>query len=178
MIDHDDENVGTLPAACQVDIDALLTMILYKRLGKIPSFMGNVFMRHGKLYVQHCVTCRKMCGYDARPVNYSISNYHLRKNTPTIHAFLPEGKTVTIARFTRGLENLILATGTLEDCMDANLNLDHPARCRNVFIIKTDELAGIIKGLNAQYHMIVAYGDHTEALSNFCQEKGIGILRS
>ena len=166
-----------IPAACQVDIDALLTMILFRRLVKMPSFMGNTFALDGKLGVQHCVTCRKMCGLDKKLYGYSISDYHGRKATPTIHAFLPEGKTVTVARLTRGLESLVLTTGTLVDCMDANISPDHPHRCRNAFIIKTDGLAkvmGTVAG-RFQYHMIVAYGDHTEALSEFCKERGIGV---
>ncbi len=169
-----------IPAACQVDIDAVLTMIQYKRLVNMPSFMGNTFERGGNLGVQHCVTCRKMCGYDKKLSDYSISDYHGRKDTPTIHAALPEGETVTVARFTCGLEKLILATGTLEDCMDANLNAKHPHRCRNAFMVKTDALASIMKivGRRFQYHMVVAYGDHTETLSAFCKEKGIGILGS
>ena len=168
-----------IPAACQVDIDALLTMVLFKRLGNMPSFMGNTFARDERLVVQHCVTCRKMRGFDKNLYDYSISDYHGRKDTPTIHAFLPEGETVTVARLTRGLEDLILTTGTLADCMDANISPEHPARCRNAFIIKTDGLADIMRivGRRSQYHMVVAYGDHTESLSEFCREKGIGVLR-
>jgi len=168
-----------IPAACQVDIDALLTMILFQRLGNMPSFMGNTFACDGNLGVQHCVTCRRMCGLEKKRYDYSISDFHGRKNTPTIHASLPVGQTVTVARLTRGLENLIVTTGTLADCMDANTNPDHPHRCRNAFIIKTDGLAEVVKIVNGrfQYHMVVAYGDHTEVLIEFCAEKGIAVVK-
>jgi L-fucose isomerase-like protein len=169
-----------MPAACQVDIDALLTMILFKRIGNMPSFMGNTFARDGKLGVQHCVTCRKMCGFEKKLYDYSISDFHGVKDAPTIHAFLPEERTVTVARLTRGLENMILTTGTLIDCRDAHTSPGRRRQCRNALIIKTDGLAQIMKAVagRPQYHMIVAYGDHTEALSEFCREKGIGILRT
>jgi hypothetical protein len=49
-----------------------------------------------------------MCGFEKKLYDYSISDFHGVKDAPTIHAFLPEGRTVTVARLTRGLENMIL----------------------------------------------------------------------
>jgi hypothetical protein len=64
--------------------------------------------------------------------------------------------------------------------MDAHTRPGQRRQCRNAFIIKTDGLAQIMKAVagKSQYHMVVAYGDHTEAFSEFCREQGIGILRS
>ena len=42
-----------IPAACQGDIDALLTMVLFKRVSGQPSFMGGPIEDGGRLAVSH-----------------------------------------------------------------------------------------------------------------------------
>ena len=96
-----------IPAACQGDIDALLTMILFKRVSGQPSYMGGPIKDSGQLGVCHCVMSRRMCGGQAAEQPYYLSDYHGRKTGPTIHTDPPVGQEVTVARLTQNLESLL-----------------------------------------------------------------------
>jgi L-fucose isomerase-like protein len=160
-----------VPAACQGDIDALLTMVLFKRAAGVTSCMGNNFAVSGELGVGHCVLPRNLCDPTTSLQPYYLSDYHGRKQSPTIHTTVPTGQVVTLARLTRNLENMILSQGELVE------NLDLRDRCRNTLIIHVDDPArvlGAMKGL--QQHLVVACGDHTKAMTTQAQKAGIKVI--
>jgi L-fucose isomerase-like protein len=161
-----------MPAACQGDIDALLTMVLFKRATGLASFMGGAIKAQGHLGINHCVICRNLpdSGTDLAP--YVISTYHGRKDSPTVWADIPTGDTVTIARLTRNLDRLLLLSGTLV----GNQTDNH--RCRNTLVIDVpdrDRVFEAVKGI--QNHYVVAYGDHTQALAEMAAAHDIDVVR-
>lgn len=160
-----------VPAACQGDIDALLTMVLFKRLSGLASFMGGGIKASGALGVSHCVLSRKMCGPEMPMQPYYISDYHGRKNSPTIHTEIPKGETVTLARLTRNLEGLILTSGVVIGSQDQK------NRCRNTVVIKVkdrDKLLKTVKGI--QQHFVVSCGDQRKALTMLARRAGIKVI--
>jgi L-fucose isomerase-like protein len=162
-----------IPAACQGDIDALLTMMLFKRVTHWISFMGGAWSREGKLTVNHCVLSRKMAGPDAPMQSYYLGDYHGRHNSPTIHTDLPVGTPVTIARLTRNLEKLLLARGTVIEALDPDRG------CRNTLIIDVADLPKLLSGVKGvQNHLVVAQGDHADAMARLAQNVGIEAARS
>jgi len=157
-----------VPAACQADIDAFLTMILFRRATGQVSFMGGGFQADGKLEISHCVLSRRMTAPGDPPQPYYLSDYHGRKSSPTVRTSIPAGRTVTIARLTRDLQRLILTRGTVVD------SLDRPGRCRNTLIIDVPDAArllGLVKG--HQNHLVVACGDHVESMAELAERAGI-----
>jgi L-fucose isomerase-like protein len=159
-----------VPAACQGDIDALLTMVLFKRASGVMSCMGNNFEVAGELGVGHCVLSRTLCDPTDALQPYYLSDYHGRKPSPTIHTTLSPGHVVTVARLTRNLERLILSRGTTVESLDLR------DRCRNTLVIHVDDPArvlGAMKGL--QQHLVVACGDHTKAMTAHAQRAGIPV---
>ena len=160
-----------MPAACQGDVDALLTMILFRRAGAPSSFMGNPGEREGRLAVSHCVLSRRMLGPDGTVRSYSLVPYHGDSTNPTILTDLPEDQPVTVARLTRNLEGLILASGTLAG------HLDEPGVCTNGLLIDVPNLEEILDTvLGGQYHLVVACGDYTEELTAEANQIGATIL--
>ena len=158
-----------VPAACQGDIDALLTMVLFKRASGVMSYMGNNFEVAGELGVGHCVLPRTLC-HPGSLQPYYLGDYHGRKPSPTIHTSIPPGHVVTIARLTRNLETLILSRGSIIESLDLR------DRCRNTLVIHVDDPArvlGAMKGL--QQHLVVACGDHTKAMTTHAQRAGIPV---
>ena len=144
-----------IPAACQGDIDALLTMILFKRVAGAVSFMGGGFLENGRLTVSHCVLSRWMAGADAPLQPYYLATYHDRFNSPTVHTDLARGLPVTIARLTCNLEGLLLSTGTLAETRDVR------GRCRNTLAIDAPDPARLLAQVRGhQNHLVVALGDH------------------
>jgi L-fucose isomerase-like protein len=160
-----------LPAACQGDLDALLTMIMFKRASGLPSYMGGPIRDSGHLGVCHCVLSRRMCGPGAPQQPYYLSDYHGRKAGPTIHADLPAGQVVTVARLTQNLESLLLMRGTAAASHDSN------HRCRNTIAVKGPDRSAVLRAVKGvQSHLVLACGDHVEAMSALAGEAGIEVI--
>jgi L-fucose isomerase-like protein len=161
-----------IPAACQGDIDALLTMMLFKRVTHWISFMGGAWGRDGRLAVNHCVLSRRMAGPNAPMQPYYLRDYHGRHNTPTIHTDLPVGTRVTVARLTRNLEKLLLAPGTVIESLDPDKG------CRNTLMIAVADPPRLLSGIKGvQNHLVVAQGDHADAMASLAQNAGIEVAR-
>jgi L-fucose isomerase-like protein len=163
-------NDAGVPAACQGDLDALLTMILFRRVAGVPSYMGGPIKDSGQLGVNHCVLSRQMCGVDAPPLPYYLSDYHGRKAGPTIHVDLPVGQEVTVARLTRNLGSLLLMRGAIVASHDSN------HRCRNTVVVEVADRDAVLKAVKGvQAHLALACGDHTEALAALARQSGIQV---
>jgi L-fucose isomerase-like protein len=161
-----------IPAACQGDIDALLTMLLFKRIAGLPSFMGGAVDVGERLGISHCVLCRNMLGPNGEMQAYVLSNYHGRKDSPTVWTDAPVGETATLARLTRNLERLLLTTGTVVATETGD------RRCRNVLVLDVpdrDQVFDAVMGV--QNHYVVAYGDHRQALTELAEAKQIEVVR-
>ncbi len=160
-----------IPAACQGDIDALLTMVLFKRVSGLTSFMGGAIASMGELGISHCVLSRKMLGPDAEPQPYRVCDFHGKKDSPTVYTEVPAGQTVTIARLTQGLESLLLITGTLVACKNSN------SRCRNTMVIHVPDRSKVFRAVKGhQNHYVVACGDHAPGLTQIAEERGIAVV--
>jgi hypothetical protein len=75
-----------------------------------------------------------------------------------------------MARLTRNLETLILSRGELVESLDLR------DRCRNTLLIHVEDPAkvlGAMKGL--QQHLVVACGDHREAMTTHARNAGIKV---
>jgi len=161
-----------IPAACQGDIDALLTMVLIKRATGQASFMGGAIKAQGHLGINHCVICRNLAGPECNLEPYGISTYHGRKDSPTVWADVPGGGSATVARLTRDLRQLLLLTGPLVGHRTDN------SRCRNSLVVEVpdrERVFGAVKG--TQNHYVVALGNHTQALMGMAADLGIEVLR-
>ncbi len=160
-----------IPAACQGDLDALLTMVLFKRAAGVPTFMGGAVKANGHLGISHCVLPRNLCTKEDEGQEYYLGDYHGRKESPTVHAEVPIGEIATVARFTKGLRSLLLTSGTIKGCQD---NKD---RCRNTLVIDVPDRERVfdaVKGV--QNHYVVACGDHRAALKERARERDIEVV--
>jgi L-fucose isomerase-like protein len=161
-----------IPAACQGDLDAMLTMLLFRRVAGVGSFMGGARREEGRLTVSHCVLSRRLAGADAPPASHYLGRYHDDLDSPTAHVSVPVGGPVTIARTTGNLEGLLLARGDLRGC------LDEPGRCRNSLVIDLPNVEGLMAHVSGiQYHLVVAPGDHRDALAAFAGQVGMRAVR-
>jgi len=161
-----------VPAACQGDIDALLTMVLFRRVAGLPSFMGGAIKARGHLGISHCALCRHMLGAEADPQPYQVSDYHGRKASPTVWTGVPVGEAATVARLTRNLDRLLLTTGTVVASDTSN------SRCRNTLVIEVPDRERVFRAVKGvQNHYVVALGDHAQALSQLAEASDIEVHR-
>lgn len=160
-----------IPAACQGDIDAWLTMVLFKRLTGWISFMGGAHVMGDDVAISHCVLCRAMRGPEAPEQPYYVSDYHGRDPGPTLGTELPSGETVTIARLTRDLESLLLTSGTVTGCGHGD------GLCRNRLLIDVPDRQRLLEAVKGhQNHYVVACGDHVSAMRALAVELEIPVV--
>jgi hypothetical protein len=105
-----------------------------------------------------------MKGYDHPTKPYELHDYHGRgigvsaSYEPDLH------ETVTIARFSTDLKELVFVTGKLfgfgEDYCRSNLRIQIP------------DVGFFIKEARGNHH-ILAYGDHTKGILALCETFGI-----
>lgn len=161
-----------IPAACQGDIDALVTMMFLRRVQPNPTFMGGAELHEGLLRISHCVLPRNMANRSIF-LPYQLGDYHGRRRSPTIRTKIPTGKTATVARLSRNLESLLLGRGKVVECLDL------PDHCRNTVVLemeRPEELMEHVPGV--QYHLVMACGDHTGQMSELARDRDIEVVRT
>jgi hypothetical protein len=146
-------------------------MILFQRVSKKPSCMGNPIEENGALVISHCVMSRKMMGFGKDSQPYYLADYHGRKASVTVHTDIPKGEIVTYGRFTRNLQSLILGAGEVVD------SFDRKGICRNGLKLTVTDMDKLMEvRLDRQYHFAVVVGDHRSHLVDSVREAGIEVI--
>jgi L-fucose isomerase-like protein len=154
-------------AACEVDIVALLTMILLGYLSDRPAFMGNIvgaIPETNMLRISHDVLPTKMAGFGDAPYPFTLRNYHFRQGV-TAYVELEEGHEVIVARLARDLDKLMLLRGELIGCEDT-------IACRNTLSVKVSDVKEFVRRAFGQHHIIV-YGNLIRQTKALCETLGI-----
>lgn len=155
-----------IPAGCEADLDATLTMMLIQYLFDKPAFQHNPSMDTEKnLYFgAHCTSASQMNGPGG-----AAEPYILRSHAEAGWGCVPQvlfraGQRITFAKYLSGqTPRMLIYGGTIRNC------LDNPpcGGCRTNVEIEPDELkeATDIKG----HHLCLFYGQHARHLRTFCQ---------
>jgi len=161
-----------IPSACEADIISLLSMVILNYIAGKPCFMGNTFIdtADDTLIISHCVCPRKMEGYNANAAPYTLRRYHREKFNGSLTAFvkMKTDQEVTICRLSGDLKNMLIASGTIVDCVD----MDDDTYCRVKAKVKIKNPREFIHKTSGNHHVLV-YGDHREQLKNLNEILGI-----
>ncbi|MFC1886322.1 hypothetical protein ACFLZM_04635, partial [Thermodesulfobacteriota bacterium] len=156
-----------IPAACEGDLTALMTMIFMERLADRPGFLGNIIYANpieNIIEINHCVLPFLMDGYDHPMKPYILRDYHGR-GLGVSASYEPEtGKTVTVARFGTDFREMVFLTGELVGFGEGY--------CRSNLRIKVPSVGSFIEDIRGNHHILV-YGDHTDGIRSLCNEFGI-----
>jgi L-fucose isomerase-like protein len=151
------------PAACEADINSLLSMTIMHYLADKPSFMGNTFINpaNENLIISHCVCPRKMQGYNTKPAPYMLRPYHTQKFTGSLTAFvkMKKGQEVTLWRLSGDLESMLIAKGKIVSSSEYK----GEAYCRVKTEVKINNPREFVHKASGNHHVLV-YGDYTERL--------------
>lgn len=164
LVKLNDEGV---PAACEGDLTALMTMIFLSHLADRPTFMGNIVYanpRENLIDVNHCVLPFCMEGYAEQRKPYTLRGYHDRSYGATATFDPGTGQEVTVARFDTLLQELVFVKGTVIACEEGY--------CRFNLRVKVANAGELIRQVRGNHHILV-YGDHTERIKDLCRELGI-----
>lgn len=159
-----------IPAACEADVAALLTMMLLGYLADEPAFMGNIVSANPEnniLMISHCVVPTRMAGFGQPPRPYTLRNYH-GSHGVTAHVELDAGQEVTIARLARNLDKIAILQGELVDCRDT-------IACRTTISVTVSDVRKFVHCALGNHHAVV-YGDHIRQAKALSQALGIDTI--
>lgn len=160
------------PSACEADIVSLLSMVILNYIAGKPCFMGNTFIdtTDDTLIISHCVCPRKMDGYNANAMPYTLRRYHMEKFTGSLTAFvkMKTDQEVTVCRLSGDLKSMLVARGTIADCAE----MDDDAYCRVKAKVKIKNPMEFIHKTSGNHHVMV-YGDYREQLRKLNEVLGI-----
>jgi len=156
-----------IPAACEGDLTALMTMIFMERLAGRPGFLGNVIYANPEenvIAINHCVFPLRMSGYDQPQKSYALRDYHDR-GMGVCAAYEPDmGVVVTVSRFNTDFREMVYLRGQL-----VGYGEDY---CRTNLRVKIQDARAFVRQVRGNHHILV-YGDHAKGIEDLCMEFGI-----
>jgi L-fucose isomerase-like protein len=155
-----------IPAACEGDMDSLLTMLLFQYMIDRPGFQGNATFDTSRnaLWTAHCTAPLKMDGPDGKEAPYLLRGHSEKGGSgcvPEIQYRL--GETITRAKMIN-LDTILASTGKI---------IEVPAKsvhgCRTQIVTEVRDAAKMAANWSSVLetedamtllHRVVFYGDH------------------
>ena len=157
-----------IPAACEADFDAILTMLLMKHMFGKPSFMNDPVPEtvHNTLIAAHCTSATKLDGYGSRSEPFILRSHSESNIGVSPQVLWREGQDITLSKF-QGPGKMIIGSGTVI----GNVGTPPAGGCRTSVEVK---MKGIEDSRDTKgFHQLLMYGDHAKELRDLCQLFGI-----
>ncbi len=163
-----------IPAGCESDLDATITMMLLQQLFDKPAFQHNptVETETNHYFCAHCTSASKMRGCTEKPEPYVLMNHAEAGWGCVPRVLFTPGQEVTITKYLRvksedEIPQMLVYSGELLGCPPV------PATggCRTNAEATIRELEDVadLKG----HHLCMVYGDYAKQLRQFCQLTGV-----
>jgi hypothetical protein len=177
-----------IPAACDGDIDCVLTMLIFQHALNQAGFLGNaagVDTARNAFHLSHCSAPLRMEG-PASP----RAPYLLRRHAEVRGGAVPEvhyriGQKVTFTKLIH-LETLLVFTGTIIEVPAVPAGTERG--CRTEIAVEVDDadkllanwgggaLAASAKDYYASLHRVAYYGDHTRTIRHLAHLMGLKVV--
>ncbi|MCD6359487.1 MAG: hypothetical protein J7M38_01400 [Armatimonadetes bacterium] len=155
-----------IPASCEADLCAMLTMCLLRYVSGLPAFLGNigrVFPERGSVQVGGHAACTvDMEGAGRGLVGYALRDYGGRGGVAS-YCPIEAGRPVTIARLDKTCRRLSVAVG-------------ETIATEQGFEVTVGDVSDFIHRCLTGDHYIVVYGHHLEVISHVAERMGIELL--
>ncbi len=178
-----------IPAACDGDMDCLLTMLIMQQAIGQAGFLGNaggVDTSRNAFHLSHCSAPLRMEG-PAGPV----APYLLRRHAEVRGGAVPEvhykiGQKLTFTKLVH-LETLLVFTGTIIEVPP--VPRDKERGCRTELVAEVDNaerlsanwgggaLGDSITDYYASLHRVAYYGDHTSTIRHLGRLLGLKVVQ-
>lgn len=157
-----------VPAACEGDMDSLLTMLLFQYAIDRPGFQGNATFDTSRnvLWTAHCTAPLKMDGPDGEEAPYLLRGHSEVGGSGCV----PEvqyrvGETITRTKLVN-LDTILASTGEIVEVPEKSVH-----GCRTQIVTKVRDAATMAANWSSVLeteaamtllHRVVFYGDHME----------------
>jgi L-fucose isomerase-like protein len=171
-----------VPAACEGDMDSLLTMLLFQYAMDRPGFQGNATFDTSKnaLWTAHCTAPLKMDGPDGQEAPYLLRGHSEVAGSGCV----PEvqyrvGQVVTRTKLVN-LETLLASTGEIIEVPEKAVH-----GCRTQIVTEVRDAAKMAANWSSVLdtedamtllHRVVFYGDHMQSARHLANLMGMTVV--
>jgi hypothetical protein len=162
-----------IPAGCQADLNATLTLMLVQQLFGRPGFQQNSSMEteNNHYFGAHCTCPSKLSGTNGPSQPYILMN-HAEAGWGCVPRVLwPVGQDVTMAQYVSGQPpQMYIYSGKVVRCPET----PPTGGCRTNIEMTINEVDDVcdVKGM----HQIIFLGNYARQLRAFCQLYGISVV--
>jgi len=174
---------GGVPAACEGDMDSLLTMLLFQHAIDRPGFQGNATFDtyRNALWTAHCTAPLKMDGPNGDEAPYLLRGHSEVGGSgcvPEVQYRL--GQTITRAKMIN-LDTILASTGKI---------IEVPARavhgCRTQIVTEVQDATTMASNWSSVLetedamtllHRVVFYGDHYESVNHLARLMDMKVVK-
>ena len=171
-----------IPAACEGDMDSLLTMILFQYMIDRPGFQGNATFDTSRnaLWTAHCTAPLKMDGPDAAEAPYLLRGHSEVGGSgcvPEIKYRL--GQTITRTKLIN-LDTILVSKGKIIEVPPRSIH-----GCRTQIVTEVRDAAKMAANWSSVLetedamtllHRVVFYGDHMDSVHHLARLMGMKVV--
>lgn len=164
-----------IPAACEGDMDSLLTMLLFQYMIDRPGFQGNATFDTSRnaLWTAHCTAPLKMDGPDGKEAPYLLRGHSEVGGSgcvPEVQYRL--GQTITRAKMIN-LDTILASTGKIIEVPKRSVH-----GCRTQIVTEVRDAAKMAANWSSVLetedamtllHRVVFYGDHLDSVHHLAR---------
>jgi len=171
-----------IPAACEGDMDSLLTMLLFQYAFDLAGFQGNATFDTARntLWTAHCTAPLKMEGIDSQPAPYLLRGHSEVEGSGCV----PEvqyrvGETITRAKLIN-LDTILLSKGVIVHVPEKSVRA-----CRTQIVTEVGDAAKMAVNWSSALdtedamtllHRVVFYGDHMNSTRHLARLMGMDVI--
>jgi hypothetical protein len=171
-----------VPAACEGDMDSLLTMLLFQYAMDRPGFQGNATFDTARnaLWTAHCTAPLKMDGPQGKEAPYLLRGHSEVGGSgcvPEIQYRL--GETITRAKLVN-LDTILASTGKIIEVPEKSVH-----GCRTQIVTEVRDAAKMAANWSSYLetedamtllHRVVVYGDHMNSVYHLARLMGMTVI--
>jgi len=170
------------PAACEGDMDSLLTMLLFQYAADRASFQGNATFDTSRnaLWTAHCTAPLQLDGPDSPPAPYLLRGHSEVGGSgcvPEVHYRV--GETITRGKLIN-LDTILCSTGKIIEVPEK------PVRgCRTQIVTEVRDAAKMAANWSSVLqtedamtllHRVVVYGDHMDSIRHLARLMNMNVV--
>jgi hypothetical protein len=171
-----------IPAACEGDMDSLLTMLLFQYAFDRPGFQGNATFDTSRnvLWTAHCTAPLRMDGPDGKPAPYLLRGHSEVGGSgcvPEVHYRL--GETITRGKLIN-LDTILVSTGKIIEVPEKSVR-----GCRTQIVTEVRDAAKMAANWSSAIdsedamtllHRVVSYGDHMDSVRHLARLMNLNVV--
>lgn len=177
-----------IPAACDGDMDSLLTMLIFQHALDQAGFLGNaggVDTSKSAFHLSHCSAPLRMEGPTSSRTPYLLRRHAEVRDGAVTEVHYRIGQKVTFTKLVH-LNTLLMFTGTIIEVpkvpkgKERGCRTEIVAEVRDVDKLQDNWGGGVLgtsaKDYYASLHRVAYYGDHTRSIRQLGQLMGLDVV--